>query len=249
MPHEDTPGSPFKRPGFILAAAAIALIAVLGLIAGLVRMNTPATGTGPSAGRTPTASPTPSGPEAAPGPGGNSVCGLEPGRLEGTLSKSPDTDWKYLGASAYPSSTDHGPAVSSEAGYLYCFQQSPEGAVFAAATAAIQGGQPNRDEWMDYFLADTAGRATALRVAEHASEPSGDRLQIQGFRLLSYNGSKATVDVALRATPNGQSVLGSAVFDLAWEAGDWKLVVRDNGELANEVQLIPDLAGYVSWRE
>jgi len=249
MPHEDTPGRPFRRPGFILAAAAIALIAVLGLIAGLVSVNKPATGAGPVAGQSSTASPTPSDPEVASGPGGDSVCGLRPGTLEGTLSKAPDTEWKYLGASAYPSSTDHGPAASSDEGYLYCFQQSPEGAVFAAATAAIQGGQPTRDGWMEYFLADTAGRATALRAAELASEPSGDRLQIQGFRLLSYDGSAATVDIAVRATPNGRSVLGSAVFDLVWEAGDWKLVVRDNGELTNEVQLIPDLAGYVSWRE
>ena len=164
-------------------------------------------------------------------------------------SKAPATEWKYLGSSSYPSSSEYGPAATGDEGYLYCFQRSPEGAVFAAANAAIQGGQPNVEQWMEYFLADTAGREAALREAQNASEPSGDRLQIQGFRLLSYNGSEASVDVAFRVTPDGQSTLGSMVYDLRWEDGDWKVVVQDNGLPSDDLQLIPDLAGYVSWRE
>ena len=38
----------------------------------------------------------------------------------------------------------------------------------------------------------------------------------------------------------------SALYDLTWEDGDWKLVVSDP-KAPVDFAKIPDLAGYVSW--
>lgn len=245
----DTQKSPLHRPGFILAAAAIAVILVLGVVLAVTQMNKPKTDAGTVPAPATTAAARPSSPGTAQAVPEDSVCGLKQGKLEGALSKAPATEWKYLGASAYPSSSEYGPGAAGDGGYLHCFQRSPEGAVFAAANAVVQGSQPNSDEWLDYFLAETPGREAAMSEAGSASETSDVRLQIQGFRLLSYTGSEASVDIAARVTPDGQSILGSMVYDLKWEAGDWKLVVQDDGTLSNDLQIVPDLAGYVSWRE
>jgi hypothetical protein len=41
--------------------------------------------------------------------------------------------------------------------------------------------------------------------------------------VLAYDGDSARVDIAFRGSSNGQSVTGSAVYELVWADGDWKL--------------------------
>ena len=47
---------------------------------------------------------------------------------------------------------------------------------------------------------------------------------------------------------NGQTVNLSMVYDLVWEAGDWKLVVTNPAAPINVAQ-IPNVSGYIAWEE
>lgn len=81
-----------------------------------------------------------------------------------------------------------------------------------------------------------------------AGSSSANRMNVEGFRMLTYDGDSARVDVAVRAAGSGNTVYASAVYDLVWEAGDWKLLPED---ASNPLRLaeIPDAAGYIAWGE
>ena len=72
-------------------------------------------------------------------------------------------------------------------------------------------------------------------------------MSIVGFRLLHYDGETARVDLAARASSQGQTVTVSGVYELIWQDGDWK-ISADVAEPLN-VATIPDLAGYIPWEE
>ncbi len=137
MAEDNEQQSPFTRPGFVAATVVIALIVVLGLVIVIVNMTRddpdPAPPTSTSAEPT-TAAPTSEPPEAA---GGASVCGLPGEVLEGTLSAAPAAEWAFQDTTAYPTSPEFGPGETNADGVRYCFQHSPEGAVFAAANAVV----------------------------------------------------------------------------------------------------------------
>lgn len=240
--------SPFTRPGFVAATVVIALIVVLGLVIVIVNMTRddpdPAPPTSTSAEPT-TAAPTSEPPEAA---GGASVCGLPGEVLEGTLSAAPAAEWAFQDTTAYPTSPEFGPGETNADGVRYCFQHSPEGAVFAAANAVVQGSDSELvGAWLDYFVADGPHRDAVLsQGAGTGGSGQGVRVEVAGFRLLAYDGQTARVDVAVRGATGGQTVNLSMVYLLVWEGGDWKLSVTDPNAPIN-VANIPDLAGYISW--
>lgn len=235
--------SPFTRPGFIAAAIVVALIVVAGIV--LVAVNvtkgapTP-TPTSTRGGVSSSASPTPS---AA---GDASVCGLRGVELSGTVSASPETTWKYQDVLAYPTSQSAGPGATAPSGYRYCFQHTPEGALFATANFAIMSfDQSLRSTWLPYVLAPGQNRDSLLSSGLNASNPSGIRASIAGFRVLSYDGEHAQVDVAFQATGSGQVVTGSFVAKLIWSGGDWKL--DSSVESPAQIDQLPNLAGYTAW--
>jgi hypothetical protein len=256
MTEDNEQQSPFTRGGFVAAAVVVALIVVLGIVIVIVNATrddpepTPTTSTSAEPTTAPTAEPTSELTEVA---GGASVCGL-PGEVTETarLTSAPTVDeWAYQGTVAYPVSAQYGPAATDEAGgFRYCFQRSPEGAVFAAVNAVVQGADfETMGAWLDYFLANGPHRDTVLsQDAGTSTADQGVRIEIAGFRLLAYDGQTARVDVAVRGATGGQTVNLSMVYLLAWEAGDWKLSVTDPNAPIN-VANIPDLAGYISWGE
>ena len=69
-------------------------------------------------------------------------------------------------------------------------------------------------------------------------------MQIAGFRILSYTGTAASVDLAFRVSTGATMV---QAFDLVWEDGDWKVRLTDEGELPSEMAQVPDLTGYIPW--
>jgi hypothetical protein len=100
--------------------------------------------------------------------------------------------------------------------------------------------------WADYFVAAGVHRPEVLAEASTASDPSADvRLNIAGFRLLQYDGARASVDIGVRGSAAGTPVVGSFVYHLVWQDGDWKL----DTDIAESFAFaaIPDLTGYVSW--
>ncbi|EWT04614.1 hypothetical protein N864_09000 [Intrasporangium chromatireducens Q5-1] len=236
--------SPFTRPGFIIAAIVVAIIVVLGIVVGINATRDQASPS-PTTEPTDVAAPTD---EPSPVASGPSVCGLEGQELSGTVSTPPEAQWEFQGTTAYPTSPTYGPGETDENGVRYCFQHSPEGALFAAANAAVQGSNPETvGPWLEYFIAEGPHRDVILGQGQGAAdELAGVRVDIAGFRVLSYEGDTARVDIALRGSSQGQTVNLSMVYTLEWENGDWKLTVTDPSAPIN-VATIPDLSGYIAW--
>lgn len=238
--------SPWTRPGFIVAAVVVVIIVVVGVVLGVRGMS----GTDDAA-----PAPTSSGDPAAPSPTATkpvddkdaSVCGLDGEKLSGSLSTAPAAQWAYQGSTAYPTSPEFGPAAADPAGFQYCFQRSPEGALFAAAYAlAVGTDQTLVPSWIEYFAAPGPYRDQFL-VGSSSDSSAGARMRLSGFRLLSYDGSSASVDLGIVGSTEGQTVTASFIYDLVWVDGDWKLntAVDDPANFST----IPDLAGYVAWGE
>jgi len=248
MDNDETATSPWTRPGFVAAAVVVALVLVLGGVLAIRGFGAHDDRSSANPSTSPSTSAPPTAPTAPAAPGGGaSVCGLKGVQMSGTVSKAPAATWAYQGTTAYPSSTEFGPASTTGDGVRYCFQHSPEGAVFAAANAAVQGTDAALvGPWLDYFVAEGPHRDDVVTAGGTSTSASGSRMVLTGFRVLSYDGVSARVDLALRVTTGGTSIYLSAVYTLTWEAGDWKLVVSDPNAPVDFAK-IPDVAGYVSW--
>lgn len=248
MATDDNEQNPFTRPGFIAAAVLVALVVVLGIVIAIVnatRSDDPDPTPEPSS-PSPTTSAAPTS-EPSHVAGGASVCGLEGEELSGTLSTAPAADWAYQGTTAYPTSSEFGPGETTAGGVRYCFQHSPTGALFMAANAITQGSDPSISaEWVEYVYAPGPHREHLLSAGA-AQETEGTRASIAGFRLLSYDGESARVDLAVRASTGGDTATLSAVYDLVWIDGDWKVSTDTAQPL--DVAAVPDIAGYVAWGE
>lgn len=247
MATDDDERSPFTRPGFIAAAVVIALVVALGIVLVIVNSKEKRDPAPPPTSAATTSSAPSTGATAVAG--GGSVCGLDGSKGEGArLTTAPDVDeWAYQGTTAYPTSAVYGPGAADAAGgFRYCFQQSPEGALFAASFI-LAAGTGQSSAWVEYYAAPGPYRDALLE------EPAGDagstdaRLRIAGFRLLAYDGTSARIDLAVVAGTQAESVTASFVYDLVWVDGDWK-IDTSTPEPGN-FSTIPDLTGYVPWGE
>ncbi|MFJ2509562.1 hypothetical protein [Arthrobacter citreus] len=241
--------SPFAKPGFLISAVIVVLVVVAGVFLGIMNATRDDPESDAATPAPSSATPTPTS-EPVDMPSGDSICNLAGESLSGTLSTAPETTWEYQDTFAYPTSPEFGPGETNAESVRYCFQRSPEGALFAAANAAVQSSGPASVEWMNYFLADeTANRQELLTDLEpSAGVPPDMRMSIDGFKFLSYDGNNTRIDLGSRIATSGETIYMSAVYDLVWENGDWKLLPQDSTNPLRVAQ-IPDLAGYVSWRE
>lgn len=244
---ERTERSPLTRTPFIIAGAVVGLIALAGIVIGVSTLN----GDDPA----PTAAPSDTGPTASPSasvsaPADASVCGLPGVETSGRLTTAPEAAWEYQDVYAYPTSPTAGPGATAPEGYRYCYQHTPAGALFAAAYAAATGSVSDRtllSAWLDHALAPGAKRAELLADLGAGQSEGDARGAISGFRILHYDGSAARVDIAFAVASAGQTVTLSAVYELVWTDGDWKINTDVDEPL--RVAQIPNTAGYVAWRE
>ena len=237
----DGTSTPWTQPKFLIAAILVIALIVLGVVLALSGRDEPAGG--PS---TPTTTSTASAPVNA---GSESVCGLPGYADSGTLTTAPAAEWLFQGTTAYPTSSEYGPGATSPEGVRYCFQHTPTGALFAAANAIVQGSFVDTSvPWIEYFLSvETPNRDQLVNDTPMGSSEE-TRMNIVGFRVLAYDGETARIDMAVRAVGAGNTVYGSAVYDLVWEAGDWKLLPVDANNPLRLAQ-IPDPSGYIAWEE
>ncbi len=248
MATDDNEQNPFTRPGFIAAAVVVAIVVVLGIVIAIVNATrsddpdpTEPSPTSPTTSAAPTSEPS----DVA---GGASVCGLEGEELAGTLSTAPAADWAYQGTTAYPTSPEFGPGETSADGVRFCFQHSPTGALFMAANALVQGSDLAVSQaWIEYGLADGPYREELIGQVGDTSGSQGTRMSLAGFRMLAYDGDTARVDLAVRASSEGQNLTLSGVYELVWQDGDWK-ISADVAQPLNTAT-VPDLAGYITWGE
>ncbi|MDX5318713.1 MAG: hypothetical protein LPK38_05080, partial [Actinomycetes bacterium] len=113
--------------------------------------------------------------------------------------------------------------------------------------AVVQGDGPIAAEWIEYALAEGPHRSTLVAFDGSPSEQADTRSNIVGFRILHYAAATARVDVAVRLSAPEGTVLGSAVYELVWADGDWKISTASPEPIG--IALIPDLIGYVPWSE
>jgi hypothetical protein len=248
---ETKQGGLWSQPGFVASGVAVVLLGVFGVV---LAIHT-ATSDDPS-DPSPTASAastTQSSTSTTPSPRASSsseasVCGLRGVIMRGSLPGRPAAQWAYQGTTAYPTYPDFGPGRTSSENVRFCFRHSPAGALFAAANALVQSSDPKTSRaWLRHFLTKDADVEEFLPLAATTSDAqAATRMEIAGFRLLSYDGHNATIDLAFRGTGSGKTVYGSIVYPLRWEEGDWKLAVTSPQEFSNVTQL-PDLAGYIAW--
>lgn len=235
-------GSPFLRPSFVGAAVVVLVIVVLGVVVAVRAAG--------SESPAPIVDASPSAPLTVSPGSGSSVCGLAEGSQE-IPALGPAAVWRYEGTLAYPTSQEFGPGKEVPKGYRFCFQHSPTGALFATANAIAHGSSADGamvGAWAEYFVSPGSGRAKILaELSEPRSDSSSVRMSIVGFRILSYTGDAARVDIAVRTSGSSQTVLASAAYELVWEAGDWKL--NSGAPQAFSFATVPNVDDYVQWGE
>ena len=238
-------GSLFTRPAFVVAAVVVLVIILLGVVVA-IRVASSNDATAP-----PTSSPPPTD-SFSPAPSSDpssSVCGLTESSVSNeTLTTPPAAAWQYEGTTAYPTSPEFGPGEKADAGYRFCFQHSAAGAVFATANAlAPPTDAAARQAWIEYFVSTGPNRDELLNDMQNdqSTDPTGVRIKVLGFKVLSYDDSTARVDIAVEASGSGQTVTGSYVYELTWQDGDWKL--NSDAPTPFNFSTVPSAAGYVPW--
>jgi hypothetical protein len=240
VPSSDHHSSPWAQRGFILAAAFIAGLLLLGLALLLSTRGNDSTGTGTNNGRS--SSPPSANAPARKDPNA-SVCGLPPGSQQ-IPAVAPQTPWELVGTMAAPTERKtFGPGIEQGKRRL-CFAHSPTGALFAAVNfMAIAGRSPNDTALLRELTAEGRARDALLKEGSAPSD-SSFRAQVAGFRVDAYSSDEATVDLAFRTSEQGALV--HIALPLRWERGDWKTVIASEAT-PYAVEQLQDLSGFVPW--
>lgn len=252
----------FKRPLIIIAAALVGAFAVLGVVLSVKTLTSGGeqqTATSRAAetgeGKNNTAEAATDSKEDATKADSDadsgSVCGLRPVKMEGTLDRSPKIKWEYAGTTAFPVSEEFGPAAVNDDGIKYCFARTPEGAALAAAAGA---GYFNNQEtlvaWYEQGMLPGPVKDELLANHTQLSNNNGSsRVTISAFRLLSYDGNTAKVDVAGTVSIYGRNTYVSYVYPLVWSDGDWKVDFPESFLTGEGAAVLQNLSGYVHWSD
>jgi hypothetical protein len=233
--------NPFRSRRFVLSMVVVGVIvlcAVIVLISNLAGGKNNARPT-PSLSSTPPAS-------TAATDLDPSACGLKGYETTGTVDAPPHAKWLLVGTVAAPTDPKTvGPGITEQDGFRSCFAHTPTGALYAASNIIAMGSVASLgEEITKKLVVPGAGRNAALAQLGGSSNAATIRYQIAGFKMLSYDGSTARVDLAVNAS-SGQLV--SFVESLQWSGGDWKVVLADNGDPAIAPAALTSLGGYTPW--
>lgn len=233
--------NPFTSRRFILAAVIVGVVLLCAVI--LVVSSVLGGQAKPTAD--PSAQPTSSPSASSVNQKDRSVCGLPGFEESGTLTQAPKSKWELVGTVAAPTDPKGaGPGNAESSGFRSCYAHTPTGALYSAANILAMGSDSSlRHEVSDKLVVPGPGRDAAL-ASEGSSSETTVRYQIAGFRLLSYDGSQAKVDIAVNAS-TGQLV--SFVESLQWSDGDWKVTLDKNGNMPIPPSPLQSLGGYIPW--
>jgi hypothetical protein len=180
-----------------------------------------------------------------PGQASDSVCGLPAGDQSVPTTTPADTTWQLIGTTAAPTGPRLGPGRFG-AGLPFCYSRSPMGALYAAANFIAVLSDPRlRLPAAKYLTATGPGRDKWIGTltASGVGGPGSSDQQIAGFRFINYDQATASLDLAFRVGTKYAHI----PFGLTFQAGDWKIVVPDDGNPLAGVAQIPDLSDYVPW--
>jgi hypothetical protein len=234
---------PWTQPGFIVAAAIVILIVILGVIIAFTG------GSGDDAHR-PTAPAVPATRQpAASSDSSASICGLAAGPQE-MPSSLPRTKWELVGRMVSPTAPNTFGPKRRAAGIRSCFSHSPTGALYASVNVVATATDPSLWKGLArHLLAKGPGRDRAVQdVGGEDAAPASSTIQVAGFSFRTYAPEAMTVSLAFRVDAGAQGAFfASLPMRMTWEDGDWKLVVADNGDPFADLSRVPDLSGYVAW--
>lgn len=232
-PHTDSAAS--RSRGFLAGAALMAVLVVAGAAVSLGAL----VGSHPS--------PDPGSASSSPTRVaiGGSVCGLTGMDPAGaTVTTAPPTRWSTVGTMAAPSSRTAGPGRSQEDGLRSCYAHTVTGALFAVGNFWATGSDPRLyREITETNVAAGPGQQAALQQSG-APANTGTSAQIAGFKIVSYQPTSATVDVALQSS-DGQQI--GFPIPLTWQDGDWKVQLADDGSNVFRPTILQSLSGYIPW--
>lgn len=238
--------SPFSRPAWVGAAVLVGVLAIVGIVLSIMALTKPAAEPAPK----PTTSESPAPTPSADAGDSKSLCGLDQVEMSGTLDQSPTIKWAFAGTTAFPTSTEFGPGAKSAGDIRTCFARTPEGASLAASVGVgylMNAGTARA--WQEYAIVPGAVRDQVLAGPAPTDQGNSSiRNQVTGVRLLSYDGKSAQVDVGVTVSGDGKSGYMSIVMPMVWQDGDWRVNYSPADLTAQPAQL-PNLAGYVYWKE
>ena len=109
----------------------------------------------------------------------------------------------------------------------------------------LVGGQPGSKERAAGPGKDIAVGQVQQRVS--AGDASTVPVEVAGFRLLSYTGERATVEVVLAGDDGTEKTYITSSADLMWQDGDWHFALQDNGDTGPVSGRVSDLNRYIEW--
>ena len=239
----DLPRRPlWTRPGFLIAAAVVAVIVVVGVAIALLPS--------PGEDHTPTARGT-----ASTGPTtGTAVSPVDPGPTAVPTAAPSGVTWQLLGQVALPCSESAGPrrvTASTASGYAH----TPTGALIAAAQlgtrASLSSGRDSYESTVERQFVPSADRDRLLANLRNAhQEPAepGELSQTAGFLFNSYTADTAVIGLVLRApSPTDAPRYFVSTSTLLWRDGDWRMVAPPGGSWLSVTREATDLTGVVEW--
>jgi hypothetical protein len=239
-PASEHNSSPWSQRGFVLAAAFVGGLVLLGLVLLLVGPGSnDDDSNGQPSQNAPATTPARKDPNA-------SVCGLPVGRQQ-VPAVPPEARWELVGTIAAPTEPKTvGPGIS-EGRRRLCFAHSPTGALFAAANFVGTVGAARGDPTiLREVTAEGAVRDATIEkdATSGGSYDSSGGLQVAGFRVSSYSPTEATVDLAFTVRDRGYARLP---LSMRWERGDWKIVIATSEGPFGGFERLQNLSGYVPW--
>lgn len=235
--------NPFRKKSFIAAAIVVGLIVLAAII---VLVTSLQGGSNVEAPPTSTPSSSPTGSPTAEPVEDPSVCGLEGFETENTLGSAPDTEWELVGTVAAPTDSSGAGPGTVDNGFRSCYAHTAEGALYAAVNYIALASDSRNVPRLPELVEPGPGRDAALENSTDAPEASNTRLQVAGFKVNSYDGQEAVIDVVWEVTSKDNALVSSPTV-LHWVDGDWKLVLSEEGAPPFASSQIENLGGYIPW--
>jgi hypothetical protein len=158
----------------------------------------------------------------------------------------PDLVWKNVGALLVPTSKTYGPTRYSGPVWS-CYSHTPTGAVLAAygifgtltspGWRTVAGQELAPGPGKRAFIAAGLGQAYQPLAPQNAAQPAG-------FAIVSYTAVQATIETLSDA---GNGLYQSEQVTVAWQGGDWKLVLTPQGTIGPAPQVVSSDSGFVLW--
>lgn len=218
--NNDRPEPPwYSRPGFVISAAVLALVLVLGAY-----LLFPRPGSTPSS--PPPVAPTLASPS---GPGTDAGCPslpseeLRPGMALQAAPKA--TEWTPLRFSSIASIPGQGPARSEPNGYRHCYAHTLSGATLAAANYSAQIVDPDLwEQALRLGAVQEPGMEDQIeQMREQGVNRSGDKFTVVGLTQVTAT-STNSVTVGL-VVVTGDTTVGTDL-SLQWDGTDWRVQPR-----------------------